>query len=74
MYFFHIYCKSCAKLRIDTHSCIVFQVCDICGDTFEQFWDEDAEEWHLKDAVRVNNKVSVLCTCIKTVADQISIA
>ena len=31
------------------------QVCDICGDPFEQFWDEDAEEWHLKDAVRINN-------------------
>ena len=36
--------------------CKFTQVCDICGDAFEQFWDEDAEEWHLKDAVRVNNK------------------
>ncbi len=39
------------------------QVCDICGETFEQFWDEDAEEWHLKDALRVNNKVRYAWLC-----------
>ncbi|XP_074650128.1 uncharacterized protein LOC141905215 isoform X2 [Tubulanus polymorphus] len=31
-------------------------VCEICRDPFEQFWDEEAEEWHLKDAIRVDNK------------------
>ena len=34
------------------------QICDICRESFEQFWDEDHEAWHLKDAVRVNQKVS----------------
>ena len=33
-------------------------MCDICGDTFEQFWDEEEEAWHLKDAVRVSGEVS----------------
>ena len=28
----------------------------MCGEQFEQFWDEEAEEWHLRDAVRVNKK------------------
>ena len=36
------------------------QVCDICGDPFEQFWEEDEEEWHLRNAVRVEGKVSKL--------------
>ncbi|XP_078600723.1 uncharacterized protein LOC144875862 isoform X1 [Branchiostoma floridae x Branchiostoma japonicum] len=31
-------------------------ICDICQEPFEQFWDEDEEAWHLKDAVRVNGK------------------
>ncbi|XP_069130811.1 pre-mRNA cleavage complex 2 protein Pcf11-like [Argopecten irradians] len=31
-------------------------VCEICGDPFEQFWNEDQEEWHLRDAIRVENK------------------
>ena len=33
------------------------QVCAICGDPFEQFWDEDQEAWHLKDAIRVHGEV-----------------
>ncbi|XP_019634316.1 PREDICTED: trichohyalin-like [Branchiostoma belcheri] len=31
-------------------------ICDICQEPFEQFWDEEEEAWHLKDAVRVNGK------------------
>ncbi|OWF46603.1 uncharacterized protein LOC110455499 isoform X2 [Mizuhopecten yessoensis] len=31
-------------------------VCEICGDPFEQFWNEDQEEWHLRDAIRVESK------------------
>ncbi|KAJ8297737.1 hypothetical protein KUTeg_024268 [Tegillarca granosa] len=31
-------------------------VCVICGDPFEQFWDEEAEEWHLRDAIRSDKK------------------
>lgn len=31
-------------------------VCDICGDPFEQFWEEEEEEWHLRNAVRVEGK------------------
>jgi hypothetical protein len=35
----------------------MLQVCDICGDPFEQFWDQEAEEWHLRDAISVDKKV-----------------
>ena len=46
--------------------CVVFindlfflQVCDICEEPFEEFWEEDLEEWHFKDAVRTeDSKVS----------------
>ncbi|XP_033743780.1 pre-mRNA cleavage complex 2 protein Pcf11-like [Pecten maximus] len=31
-------------------------MCEICRDPFEQFWNEDQEEWHLRDAIRVENK------------------
>ena len=33
-----------------------FQACEICGEPFEQFWDEDEEEWHLKDALRIKER------------------
>ena len=34
-------------------------MCDICEEPFEQFWEEDLEEWHFKDAVRAeDSKVS----------------
>lgn len=33
------------------------QVCVVCGDAFEQFFDEESEEWHLKNALRVDDKV-----------------
>ncbi|XP_067890022.1 pre-mRNA cleavage complex 2 protein Pcf11 [Heterodontus francisci] len=34
----------------------VHEVCEICQEAFEQYWDEDEEEWHLKNAVRVDNR------------------
>ncbi|XP_070554002.1 pre-mRNA cleavage complex 2 protein Pcf11-like [Ptychodera flava] len=32
------------------------EVCDICQESFEQFWDEEEEQWQLKDAIRVDGK------------------
>lgn len=31
-------------------------MCVICKDPFEQFYDDDEEEWHLRDAIRIENK------------------
>ncbi|CAG2250908.1 PCF11 [Mytilus edulis] len=31
-------------------------VCVVCGDVFEQFFDEESEEWHLKNALRSAGK------------------
>ncbi|XP_067663698.1 uncharacterized protein [Haliotis asinina] len=31
-------------------------MCCICHDPFEQYWNEEAEDWHLRDAVRVDKK------------------
>ncbi|XP_029458082.1 pre-mRNA cleavage complex 2 protein Pcf11 [Rhinatrema bivittatum] len=31
--------------------------CDICQEQFEQYWDEEEEEWHLKNAIRVDEKI-----------------
>ena len=28
------------------------QICTHCHEPFEQFWEEDLEEWHWKDAMR----------------------
>lgn len=33
------------------------EICDICEEQFEQYWDEEEEEWHLKNAMRVNDKI-----------------
>ena len=30
--------------------------CVVCGEGFETFWKDEMDEWHLKDAVRVNDK------------------
>lgn len=30
--------------------------CEICQDRFEQFYNEEKEEWQLRNAVRINNK------------------
>ncbi|XP_064404805.1 pre-mRNA cleavage complex 2 protein Pcf11-like isoform X2 [Halichondria panicea] len=39
-------------------SCLVLlgednEVCTICQEPLEQFWEEDLEEWHYKDATRI---------------------
>lgn len=34
-----------------------FQSCEICQEQFEMYWEEDEEEWHLKNAIRVDEKV-----------------
>lgn len=31
--------------------------CCICNDPFEIFWFAEKEEWHFKDALRVDNKL-----------------
>ena len=36
---------------------VVLQSCVVCGDDFEQFFDEESEEWHLKNALRSAGKV-----------------
>ncbi|XP_075707509.1 pre-mRNA cleavage complex 2 protein Pcf11 isoform X2 [Rhinoderma darwinii] len=33
------------------------EICDICKEQFEQYWDEEEEEWHLKNAIRVSEKI-----------------
>ena len=30
----------------------VLQMCATCEEVLEQFWEEDEEEWHFKEAVR----------------------
>ena len=35
---------------------MTIQVCEICRDPFEQFYDDDEEEWHLRDAVRIDGR------------------
>ncbi|NXC51197.1 PCF11 protein, partial [Penelope pileata] len=31
--------------------------CEICREQFEQYWDEEEEEWHLKNAIRMDEKI-----------------
>nr|XP_006001893.1 PREDICTED: pre-mRNA cleavage complex 2 protein Pcf11 isoform X1 [Latimeria chalumnae] len=35
----------------------VDECCEICEEQFEQYWDEEEEEWHLKNAMRVDEKI-----------------
>ncbi|XP_069060044.1 pre-mRNA cleavage complex 2 protein Pcf11 [Pleurodeles waltl] len=35
----------------------VVESCDICQEQFEQYWDEEEEEWHLKNAIRVDEQI-----------------
>uniref|UniRef100_A0A8C6X8V1 Pre-mRNA cleavage complex 2 protein Pcf11 n=1 Tax=Naja naja TaxID=35670 RepID=A0A8C6X8V1_NAJNA len=35
----------------------VDESCEICQEQFEQYWDEEEEEWHLKNAIRVEEKI-----------------
>lgn len=38
--------------------------CNICHEIFDQFFDDDSEQWHLRNAVRVHN-IPVHPTCSK---------
>ena len=33
------------------------QSCEICQEPFETYWVEEEEDWFLKDALRVDDKV-----------------
>ena len=33
------------------------QECGVCHEKFETFWDENEEEWMMKDAVKIKQKV-----------------
>lgn len=33
------------------------QVCSVCNENFDVFWDQEEEEWMLRDAVMVQDKV-----------------
>ncbi|XP_031427499.1 pre-mRNA cleavage complex 2 protein Pcf11 isoform X2 [Clupea harengus] len=35
---------------------VVDESCEICQEQFEMYWEEDEEEWHLKNAIRVDEK------------------
>ncbi|XP_039957053.1 uncharacterized protein LOC120772477 isoform X1 [Bactrocera tryoni] len=43
---------SCPALPED-----VDRVCDMCQEKFEQFYHEETEEWHLRNAIRVEDKI-----------------
>lgn len=32
------------------------RTCDMCHDEFEQFFSEETEEWHLRSALKVDEK------------------
>ncbi|MBN3308854.1 PCF11 protein, partial [Amia calva] len=35
---------------------VVHESCEICQEQFEMYWEEEEEEWHLKNAIRVDEK------------------
>uniref|UniRef100_A0A8C1RZQ0 PCF11 cleavage and polyadenylation factor subunit n=1 Tax=Cyprinus carpio TaxID=7962 RepID=A0A8C1RZQ0_CYPCA len=35
---------------------VVHELCEICQEQFEMYWEEEEEEWHLKNAIRVDGK------------------
>ncbi|XP_067280582.1 pre-mRNA cleavage complex 2 protein Pcf11 [Pseudorasbora parva] len=35
---------------------VVHELCEICQEQFEMYWEEEEEEWHLKNAIRVDEK------------------
>lgn len=43
---------TCAAGRDDVDHC-----CDMCHEKFEQFYNEELEEWHLRSAIRVEDKI-----------------
>jgi pre-mRNA cleavage complex 2 protein Pcf11 len=42
---------SCAAGADDVNRC-----CNMCHDQFEQFFNEETEEWHLRSAIKVEDK------------------
>ncbi|CAO1421893.1 unnamed protein product [Diamesa hyperborea] len=42
---------SCAAGPDDLNRC-----CEVCHDTFEQFFNEETEEWHLRAAIKMDDK------------------
>lgn len=30
--------------------------CEVCQDVFDQFFNEEKEEWHLRNAIRIDGK------------------
>lgn len=44
---------SCAVLTSDGAE----NTCDVCQEPFQQFYNEETEEWHLRPAVRVEDRV-----------------
>lgn len=40
-----------------------FQSCEICQEPFETYWVEEEEDWFLKNAVRVDDKVQHAADC-----------
>ncbi|XP_032570270.1 uncharacterized protein LOC6609220 isoform X4 [Drosophila sechellia] len=43
---------TCAAGKDDVDHC-----CDMCHEKFEQFYNEELEEWHLRSAIRVEDKI-----------------
>lgn len=45
------------------------EACHLCGESFEQFWEEDLEEWHFKDAVRTSEGILYHGDCRREAKD-----
>lgn len=42
----------------DIACCVIpLQSCEICQEQFETYWVEEEEDWFLKNAIRVDDKV-----------------
>lgn len=63
-----IYCSACQcshnlrwsrvrKSKVFFFSCPLLQLCEICQEQFETYWVEEEEDWFLKNAIRVDDKV-----------------
>ncbi|KAL4658619.1 pre-mRNA cleavage complex 2 protein Pcf11 [Arapaima gigas] len=46
--------KECLSVRAAPD--VVGESCEICQEQFEMYWEEEEEEWHLKNAIRVDEK------------------
>ena len=49
---------------------LLLKVCKICREKFEQFFDEETEEWHLRDSIRVDGRVSICIVDILSAENQ----